>query len=59
MKKKITSILLLGFMAISLLACGSNNASSGNKMQITLGTTAWPTNMLFYLAKEEGIFEKS
>ncbi|MGN1024152.1 MAG: ABC transporter substrate-binding protein [Lachnospiraceae bacterium] len=34
-------------------------ASDGSLYSVTLGTTPWPTNMFYYLADEEGIFEKN
>lgn len=63
MKKRILSVLLVLAMACSLCACGGNEGTSksdgGKTPEVTLGTTSWPTNMFFYLAKEKGIFEKN
>lgn len=63
MKKKILSVVLSLAMAVSMCACGagkgSENKDSGEMAEVTLGTTSWPTNMFFYLAKEKGIFEKN
>lgn len=65
MKKKILSSMLAAFMAFSLVACGNGKAAdSGAKKEssltkVTLGMTTWPTNELYYLAKEKGIFEKN
>lgn len=35
------------------------SAASGELTEVSLGTVAWPTNMMFYLADEQGIFEKN
>lgn len=60
MKKKILSVVLALTMAASLCACGDSKASGdGEVTEVTLGTTSWPTNMFFYLAKEKGFFEKN
>lgn len=72
MKKKILSMAVVLTMVVSMSACGNNNSSAENTdtsdavategstadlTEVTLGTVAWPTNMMFYLAQEEGIFE--
>lgn len=36
---------------------GESTQSTGELTKISLGTSPWPTNMFFYLAKEKGIFE--
>ncbi len=68
MKKKIYALMMVLAMTVSMYACGdsgNNGGSGGNsevseeKTEVTLGTTSWPTNMFFYLAKEKGIFEKN
>lgn len=60
MKKKILSVVLAMAMAVTLCACGdSSSKDSGEISEVTLGTTSWPTNMFFYLAREKGIFEKN
>lgn len=39
---------------------GSSTKEAGKKLtHITLGTVSWPTNEMFYLAKEKGIFKKN
>lgn len=72
-KKRLAAIFMAAVMAVSVSACGSsasdNKTSSGSDeskstadaglTKVTLGTSPWPTNMFFYLAKEEGIFEKN
>ena len=44
-------------------AAGSSAAAEENTSKeltkLSLGTSPWPTNMFFYLAKEKGIFEKN
>jgi len=64
MKKKIYALMMVLAMTVSMYACGdsgNNGGSGGNsevseeKTEVTLGTTSWPTNMFFYLAKEKGI----
>lgn len=65
MKKKILSSILAAFMMFSLAACGngktadSSDKKDGKLTKVTLGMTTWPTNELYYLAKEKGIFEKN
>lgn len=72
MKKKILSVILTLAMAASLTACGGSKSNttagdaaadtqsgSGDLTEVSLGTVAWPTNMMFYLADKEGIFEKN
>lgn len=60
MKKRIFGVLLALTMTVSLCACGnSSNKGSEETPEVTLGTTSWPTNMFFYLAEKEGIFEKN
>lgn len=59
MKKKIISLLLTASMCFSLCACGSKKKESEDLVEVSLGTVAWPTNMFFYLAEEQGIFEKN
>lgn len=65
MKKKILSSILAAFMIFSLTACGngkttdSDAKTEGKLTKVTLGMTTWPTNELYYLAKEKGIFEKN
>ncbi len=73
MKKKILSLVLAVTMVLSLSACGSKagGASAGTESanasesdgseltEVTLGTVAWPTNMMFYLAQEKGIFKEN
>lgn len=59
MKKKLMSLLLTVCMAFSLCACGSDKKKNEGLTEVSLGTVAWPTNMLFYLAEKEGIFEKN
>lgn len=70
MKKKFLSLILTLAMAASLTACGESKSNttagnadtqsgSGKLTEVSLGTVAWPTNMMFYLADKEGIFEKN
>lgn len=68
-KKRLTAIVMTIVMAFSMSACGSSTSgdkSSASKSsessgltKVTLGTSPWPTNMFFYLAEKEGIFEKN
>lgn len=68
MKKKILSLVLALTMVVSMSACGkkADTASTDGTQaastesgltKVTLGTVAWPTNMMFYLAQEKGIFK--
>lgn len=72
MKKKILSLVLALTMVVSMSACGkkadttsddsaqaaaSTESEDSNLTEVTLGTVAWPTNMMFYLAQEKGIFK--
>lgn len=72
MKKKILSLVLALTMVVSLSACGkkadttssegtqaasSTESADSGLTKVTLGTVAWPTNMMFYLAQEKGIFK--
>lgn len=65
MKKKILSSMLAAFMMFTLAACGNGKTvdsaakKEGELTKVTLGMTTWPTNELYYLAKEKGIFEKN
>lgn len=61
MKKKILSVIMSVVLGLSLVACGSKgeNAKTDSLPEVTLGTSMWPTNMFFYLAKEKGFFEES
>ncbi len=61
MKKKILSVVMSVVLGLSLVACGSKgeNAKTDSLPEVTLGTSMWPTNMFFYLAKEKGFFEES
>lgn len=60
MKKKILSVVLALTMAVSMCACGNGGSKDSEKTsEVTIGTTSWPTNMFFYLAKEKGFFEKN
>lgn len=33
-------------------------SADGSLTEVTLGTTSWPTNMFYYLAEDQGFFEK-
>lgn len=57
--RKIAGILTTAAMAFSLCACGNGASSKGELSEVTLGTSAWPTNMFFYLAQEKGFFEEN
>ena len=62
MKKRILSLFLIVIMSLCLCACGNDSSSSSDENglpKVTLGTTSWPTNMFFYLAKEKGYFEEN
>lgn len=61
MKKRILSLVLMAAMAVSLCACQSNEKTETAETipEVTLGTSSWPTNMFFYLAKDKGIFEEN
>ena len=37
----------------------STDAASGELTEVTIGFSSWPTNMFYYLAEEEGIFEEN
>lgn len=59
--KKFLSLLLTAVFAIGVVGCGSESApdsAGGETTEVTIGTTAWPTNMFFYLANEKGFFEQ-
>ncbi len=61
MKKRILSLFLIVIMSLCLCACGNDSSSSSDENglpKVTLGTTSWPTNMFFYLAKEKRLFLK-
>lgn len=75
MNKKILCVLMTLTMTAGLAACGGKTGDSaaagstadaateageyGDLTEVSLGTVAWPTNMLFYLADEEGIFKEN
>ncbi|ALP91417.1 ABC transporter substrate-binding protein [Clostridium butyricum] len=64
MKKRILSILCAATMMLTLCACGNSGNESGSSegkklTKVTLGMTTWPTNELYHLAKEKGIFEQN
>lgn len=40
-------------------ASEENKEGSGELTEVTVSTVPWPTNMLFYLADEKGIYEKN
>lgn len=62
MKKFIYSLISL-FMVFTLFACGVGkakpNLTEDGLTKVTLGMVPWPAFELFYLADEEGIFEKN
>lgn len=61
--KKFICILLSLIMTFSLVACGNKEAEKGSSesglTKVSLGMVPWPAFELFYLAEEEGIFEKN
>lgn len=59
MKRKLLSILIAVTMVLSLSACGNRKEEKEKITKVTLATVAWPTNMFFYLAEEQGFFEKN
>mgnify|MGYP000925115837 FL=1 len=69
-KAKILSTVLAVAMLLPTVACkngsspspsisGSQSSGTTSLTHVTLGTVAWPTNELFYLAQEKGIFKKN
>lgn len=54
--KRLLALLLSATMVLGFTGCGASSTgdtakSDGKVPEVTIGTTSWPTNMFFYLAK--------